>query len=393
VAVVHLSSIGFRMTRIAVVINDLPFLVSHRFGVVSALCQQGYDVHVIAPPSSPECIAAVRKSGAFILEWDVDRRSTNVVREASSLASLIHLYRQLRPDVVHHVTPKPVLYGSLAARLTGVKYIINAISGLGSAFTGPPTVATYISTLLHRLAHGRRLTRTIVQNMDDFNFVCDRGIAPRKQVRLIRGSGVDPDAYLPASALALAPVVIIPARMLYDKGIAEAVEATVLLRNDGVRCDSILAGGTDLGNPRSIPEDRLRTWHDTGKVQWLGHVENMPGLFRAARIACLPSYREGLPRALIEAASCGLPLIACDVPGCREIVRHGDNGFLVPPRDPKALSAAIGVLLGDYDLCVRMGRRGRERVISEFSLNGVINQHLSVYNDLINDHSLIRRRP
>jgi len=174
--------------------------------------------------------------------------------------------------------------------------------------------------------------------------------------------------------------------MLTDKGVGDAVEAVNILRHSGTPATLRLAGDVDVGNPRAISITTLRNWHEKGHATWLGKVADMPSHWRQTRIACLPSYYgEGIPKALIEAASCGLPIVTCDVPGCREIVRHGDNGLLVPPRDPVALAAALKFLLDDYGLCSRMGQRGRERVIAEFSLDYVVRQHMKIYCELLGD--------
>jgi len=373
------------VTLVCLTINDLPFLISHRWPVVAALRAEGFVVTVVSPPGSAGDRAVLAQAGVAWVPWAIDRRSTHPIIESARLGELVGIYRRLRPDLVHHITPKPVLYGSLAARLAGIPRVINAISGMGTAFIGKVTLTTRVSGLLHRLAHDRAGTRTIVQNADDRDYLITKGIAPAEQVRLIRGSGVDPDDYGPAAILPCAPTIVLPARMLGDKGIVEAVKAAGILSRSGTTISLLLAGDPDPGNPRTLSVETLRGWDDGSGVRWLGRVSDMRPLLQSARIACLPSYREGLPKSLIEAASCGLPIVTCDVPGCREIVRHGDNGLLVPPRDPQALAAALKTLLDDYDLCVRMGRRGRERVIAEFSLDRVVRAHMDIYRELLGD--------
>ena len=171
--------------------------------------------------------------------------------------------------------------------------------------------------------------------------------------------------------------------MLWDKGIAEFVKAAGILRNSGLNARFVLVGDTDLGNPSSIPAERLREWEETGEVEWWGRRTDMPNVLNEAHIVCLPSLREGLPRILIEAASCGRPLVATDVPGCREIVRNGDNGLLVPPRDARSLARALRVLLEDASLRQSMGARGRERVLREFCMTIIVSKFMDVYGLLL----------
>lgn len=375
------------MMRILLAINDLPFLFSHRLPLLTALCGAGAKV-AVAAPAMPDLCGHLAKMGVEFLEWPLSRSGLHPVQELRSVLRLASIYRRWRPDLVHHVTPKPVLYGSIAARMTGVDRVVNAISGLGCVFSvagGSPSLMHRATLLGYRLAHAGTATRVIFQNPDDRSVLVGRGIVPRARTRLIPGSGVDPQHWQAPASLANGPVVTVACRMLYDKGVGDAVTAVGILRRErGVELR--LAGGLDPDSPRGIPATTLQAWGTAGSAQWLGRVDDMPALWRQTRIACLPSYYgEGIPKSLIEAASCGLPIVTCDVPGCREIVRHGDNGLLVPPRDPQALAAALKTLLDDYDLCVRMGRRGRERVIAEFSLDRVVRQHMEIYQELLGD--------
>ena len=378
---------ALKKVHVVFVLNDAPFFLSHRVSLAHALCAHGIRVTLVAP-AHPEAQAKLAALGIHFCPWSVSRRGTNPFGEVASLASLTTTLRSLRPDLIHNVTQKPVLYGSCAARVAGIKRVVNAISGLGYAFTEGTGGGGKLGTMMlamHRICHSASGTRTVFQNPDDKSTFVSRRIVPETQARLILGSGVNPDLHRPAHTLASNPRIILPARMLADKGVGEAIAAVRHLKAHGHAVEMQLAGGIDAGNPAAIPVQRIRDWSTEGYCTWLGHVTDMLPCFQQARICCLPSYREGLPKALIEAASCGLPIITCDVPGCREIVRHGDNGLLVPPRDPQALAAALKTLLDDYDLCVRMGRRGRERVIAEFSLDLVVRQHLEIYRELLGE--------
>jgi glycosyltransferase involved in cell wall biosynthesis len=374
------------MTRIAVVINDLPFLLSHRLPVVLAARDAGLDLVIVAPPC-PRSVAILGGHGIPVMPWQMSRGGVGLLDEVNALRALTRIYLALRPDLVHHVTPKPVLYGSIAARLAGIPRVVNAISGMGYASAASPGrrgLVSRISTILHKVAHRGALTRVIVQNPDDAALLLKINAVQPANVRQVRGSGVDPSQWQPAPVLPREAVIVLPARMLEDKGVLETVAAVEILRRKGYSIRLLLAGPVDQANPRAIAAATLQGWTASGVATWLGRVEDMPGLLRTARVVCMPSYYgEGLPKSLIEAASCGIPIITADTPGCREIVRHGDNGLLVPPRDPEAVSAALLSLLTDYDLCVRMGRRGRERVLAEFTVADVVRAHLAIYGELL----------
>jgi glycosyltransferase involved in cell wall biosynthesis len=376
------------MTRVLLAINDLPFLLSHRLPILTALRASKLTV-AVAAPTQAKANAILGNMGIDTFDWPLTRSGLHPLREADCVLRLASIYRRWRPAVVHHVTPKPVLYGSLAARLTGIPRVINAISGLGYMFSNVEQRNRLLhraALVSHQIAHASDGTRVIFQNPDDRAVLVNRGLVPIERTYLIPGSGVDPTAWQPVETLCSAPVVTVACRMLFDKGVADAVAAAKMLRAKSQDIDLHLAGGFDPGSPRAIPESTLQQWHADGSARWLGQVDSMAIQWRQSRIACLPSYYgEGIPKALIEAASCGLPIVTCDVPGCREIVRHGDNGLLVPPRNPQALAEALKTLLNDYDLCVRMGRRGRERVIAEFSLDRVVRQHLDIYRELLGD--------
>jgi glycosyltransferase involved in cell wall biosynthesis len=226
-------------------------------------------------------------------------------------------------------------------------------------------------------------SRTIVQNPDDIGLLIKMGV-PEDRLRLIRGAGVDTEVFSPALESPPEPItVLFSARMLWDKGAGEFVEAARLLTEAGVKARFILVGAPDPGNPASIPEETLSAWRGENGVEWWGHRDDMRSVFHTAHIACLPSYREGLPKVLLEAAACGLPIVATDTPGCREIVRDGDNGVLVPVQDAQALAVALRSLIDDGMLRAKMGRRAREIVLAEFSQEQVIAETLAVYHELI----------
>jgi glycosyltransferase involved in cell wall biosynthesis len=367
------------------VINDAPFFLSHRLPAAEAARDAGLDVHVATPPSSSS--DRIRQLGFTFHAVRLSRSGTHPLREAVSALQLLRLYRQVRPDIVHHATIKPVLYGGFAARLVRVPASVSTITGLGHLFTGrarSTRVMGGIARFLYRgaLAHPR--SRIIFQNPDDLRAFVEGGLVRAGQAVLIRGSGVDLNQFRVVAEPGGDPLVILPSRMLWSKGVPEFVEAAGMLQREGVAARFALVGSTDPSNPAAIPEDRLREWDASGVVEWWGFRDDMPEVLASSHVVCMPSaYGEGVPKALIEAAACGRPIVTTDAPGCREIVLDGENGFLVPVGDARAVARAIRRLVDDPGLRGRMGRRGRELAEDGFGVEAVSRRTVDVYRELI----------
>jgi glycosyltransferase involved in cell wall biosynthesis len=373
---------GVRKKLLFLVTEDWYFC-SHRLPPARAAQAAGYEVIVATRVGSRA--ADIVAEGFKLLPIDLQRRSRNPFREMAAIAQIVKIYWRERPDVVHHVALKPVLYGSLAAWLLRGPAVVNALAGMGFLFSSRSRLASVLRAVVSRffrllLNAGRNLL--ILQNPDDEALLVNSGLVAAKRVRLIRGSGVDIQRFAPTLEAPTTPVVMLPSRMLWDKGVGEFVEAAHLLRARGCTARFVLVGNGDPDNPASISEDQLKAWHDSGVVESWGHCSDMPATLAQAHIVCLPSYREGLPKVLLEAAACGKPLIATDAPGCREIVRHGENGLLVPLRDAASLADAIERLLADANLRCTMGQKGRRMVELEFSEAKVAQQTLAVYREL-----------
>jgi glycosyltransferase involved in cell wall biosynthesis len=291
---------------------------------------------------------------------------------------------------VHGFTIKCAVYGSLAARLAGVNARVSAVAGMGYVFTSSDVRAQVLRPFvggLMRVAIGGKRSLLILQNPDDVELFTRTGLAQPAHIRLIPGSGVDCGRFVPRPGEER-PVggrfrVVLPARLLWDKGIAEYVAAARELRAQGRMIEFLLAGEPDPGNPAAVPEETVQAWLQEGVVRWLGHVTDMPGLFHSVDAVVLPSYREGLPKGLIEAAACGLPLVTTDVPGCRDVVQDGIDGLLIPAKDAHALAAAIARLQDDAGLRARLGAAAREKALARFDEKSVIRNTLGVYRELI----------
>jgi len=375
------------------VVNEAYFFLSHRLPVARAAQNAGFDVHVAAPDDhvwAPEGfrIEALREAGFAYHVIPLVKRGTNPFEELATFAAIWRLLGRLRPALVHTLTIKPVLYGGLAARLVGVPGVVAGITGLGQMFSGQGAKVGALRALAgigYRLALGHARARAIVQNAEDGETLLRIGALPGERLRLIRGSGVALGTFAPSEEPTTgAPLVILPARLIWDKGVGEFVEAARYLKAAGTRARFALVGDTKASNPRSVPETQLRSWHEEGAVEWWGRREDMPAVLASASIVCLPStYGEGVPKVLIEAAASARSIVATNIGGCREIARHEENGLLVPPGDAKALAAALSRLIEDAALRRRYGARGREIAVAEFSDVEVAAKTLAIYRELV----------
>jgi glycosyltransferase involved in cell wall biosynthesis len=353
----------------------------HWLALARAVQAAGYDVAVMTEVTDQG--PRMRAAGLRVLPIRLSRKGMNPVAELRALAGVRRLLRDERPDLLHNIAQKPVLYGSLGARAAGVGAVVNTLAGMGYLFTSPGLRARAVRALVvrayRRLLRGPRV-RVVVQNPDDREQLA--GEAGLDAV-LIPGAGVDLDRFGPAPEPAGTPAVVLASRLLWDKGVGEFVEAARLLRARGVPARFVLVGRPDAQNPSAVPEARLEEWHRRGEIEWWGYRSDMPAVLAQAHVVCLPSYREGLPTILIEAAAAGRPLVASDVPGCREVVRPGVNGSLVPARDAAALAAAIEPLVRDKALRDRYGGRSRSIAEAEFGIGRIAADTLALYRELL----------
>ncbi|HWY43221.1 MAG TPA: glycosyltransferase family 4 protein [Candidatus Sulfotelmatobacter sp.] len=356
--------------------------VSHRLPLARAARDAGAEMFVMTHLS--DLRFELEREGFTIIPWEISRSSINPFREVSAFLQVIRAYRRVRPDLLFHVGLKPVAYGGLAARLCDRTASVNAIAGMGHAFTSSnrrmQLLRQVLLTLL-RLALGGKNTKVVLQNDENRALLIKEGVVPLSRTTVIRGTGVNVDQFVPRPEPVGTPVVLLASRLLWEKGIGEFVEAARQLRTRSINARFVLVGKPDPENPASISEARIHEWVDSSLIEWWGHQDDMAKVLTRANIVCLPSYAEGLPRVLVEAASCGRPIVTSDIPGCHDIVRQGENGLLVPIRNPDALARAIEILISDRELRARMGARGREIVIREFDERIVIAQMLSVFKE------------
>jgi glycosyltransferase involved in cell wall biosynthesis len=361
------------------------FFASHFLTRALAAKAAGWRVLLLA--HSGDATAAIRAAGIEVIAVPFIRRRTNPIAELRFTLALAKHYRQLRPDLVHHIALKPILVGGIAAKLARVPAVVNAPTGLGFVFSSDRLLAKLLKPLvsfLLRFTLSPKNARVIFENPDDQAELQRLGMIRAGTASLIRGAGVDIEKFAPRPEPPPPVRILLIARMIREKGVADFVEASRLLRTENMPAEFVLVGAPDPGNPGTITEAELRNWEAEGLVTWLGPRQDIAELLCGAHIACQPSsYREGLPKSALEAMASGKPLVASDIPGCREAVVDGETGLLVPPRNPRALAAALRRLIEDPELRARMGAAGRLRAVQEFADAIICRQTLLVYDALI----------
>jgi glycosyltransferase involved in cell wall biosynthesis len=380
---------GGKKLRVLYVVNNAAFFVSHRLPIAVGARQRGDEIVVATGRAgSPTLEASALEE---LRRLRIDHRSVaftssgiNPAVEVLGLSQLVRVMRTVSPTVVHCASPKGVLFGGIAARLTGVAGVVLAVSGQGYMYSTERKLGTgrVLYQYLLRRAYGHRNKKVIVQNNDDRMLIINSGLARPDEVALIPGSGVPLEPY---GSLPIAPrenLVVLPARMLADKGVIEFVTAAKLLRSEGLNWTFALVGTADYKNPSAIGVAQLREWVRTGAVEWWGHRSDMPAVYGRARIVCLPSYREGMPKVLLEAAAAGCAVVTTDAVGCREAVEPGVTGDLVPVKDSAALARALRRLIDDHERMRRYAEAGRKMAIARFSVEAVVRQCLGIYDEV-----------
>lgn len=373
--------------RLLIIVHEALFFTTHRLPVGRMMRDRGWEVHVAAP-ADPEVAARLEEEGFILHPIPLARGGQNPLAELRLLWALYRLMRRIDPLLVHHVSLKPVIWGGLASRLAGVRAAIHAITGLGFVFIRQDFKARVLRGLigqLYRFALAHRNGYAIFQNPDDLGLFQANAMVPPGRWCMIKGCGVDMRAF-PAQPepSESPPVVMFPARLLGDKGVNEFIGAAEILRREGVPARFVLVGRRDPDNPTDIGEAKLQSWISSGLVEYWGFSTDMAASLAKANLIVMPSYREGLPRGLIEAAATQRAIITADVPGCREVVRHEENGLLVPVRDVAATATAMRRLILDTPLRQKLAARGRAIAEAEFSVAHFVAESLRAYGVVLN---------
>ena len=352
-------------------------LYNSRMPLAKALKKHGHEVILLSPYD--EFTQFLLDEGFRWVNFPLKPRGKNIIQELKAILFMISFYRQERPDLVNHFTPKGVIYGSIAAKVSGVRTIFNTITGLGYVFSGKSSdTLKILVTLFYRIA--MKNTTVLFQNPDDQNLFNNEGIGDPEKCFLIPGSGVDMERFKVTPEADGALVVLLSSRFVEEKGIRYFVEASRILKSRHMETRFVLVGRPEEDQPTSIHHSEITHWVNEGVMEWWGWHNNMEEIYTLAHIVCLPTYyMEGIPKSLIEAAACGRALVATNVPGCREIVHNEENGFLVPPRNADALADAISHLVTDRNLREEMGKKSREIATANYSTEIIIRRYFEIY--------------
>jgi glycosyltransferase involved in cell wall biosynthesis len=373
---------------VLLVANTSWYLYNFRLPLLQDLRAAGYEVATVAPHDSYTPL--LEQEGFAVHPWLVARSSINPLKEAHALVDLVRTYQRQCPDLVHHFTIKACLYGTIAAKLSNVPRVMNAVTGLGHVFISTRKRTRLMRRALkpvYRAVFMARRATVVFQNADDQEKLVQLGITDYQRAELIRGSGVDIDHFRPsadhASRFHFPLQLLFPSRLIREKGVFDVLDACRTLWDEGIPLELLVAGDLDGGNRSSLSAAELQALAQEPRLRCLGHVDDMRALYAASDLVVLPSWREGLSRALIEAAAMELPIITTDVPGCRDVVDHGINGLLVPLHDARAIELAIRLLLANPDLARRFGKAARQKVVAEFQVSIVNERTLCKYSALL----------
>ncbi len=369
--------------RLLYLVSDAGYFLAHRAALAKAAAAAGWQVEVATAPDPRQ--AEIAALGFPVHAVPFQRHSLNPFGEIRSLLAILSLYRRVKPDLVHHVTLKAVLLGGFAAKLAGVPARVHSITGVGHVFTERGARWRFLQGVIKRAVAfiTPERARIITEHAADLETIAPSP-AVRGRGRVILGSGVDLTLFSEAPLPPQPPFrLLLASRLIVKKGIEDYARAGRLLREKGLPVAFLLAGAPDETSPAAVPRAQLEAWHDAGDLEWLGARSDMPQLMASCHAVVLPSrYGEGVPRCLIEGAAVGRPLIASDLPGCKEICRHGENGLIVPQGDWQALAAAAERLASDPRKAERMGKEGRKLAESTFSNERVARETLAVYDEI-----------
>ncbi len=354
---------------------------SHRRHLALAAIAEGYDVYLLT--NEGEYGDRIKNMNVTLISLGMDRHGKNILKEIKLLCRVIDCYKTVKPDITHRIALKPVLYGEIASILSGIRKSVNTFPGLGYVFQSSKFIDRAMAFSIMcclRLLFKINTSSVIVQNTDDARFFKEKKLCQEKDIMLIKGSGIDLNTYTNDLVNSESSIVLFASRLLAQKGIIDFIKSAELTRKVLPHARFVIVGKPDKNNPNSIKVSELEGWQDNGIVEWWGYQDDMADILRQIKILVLPTYYgEGVPKILIEAAACGIPIVTTNVAGCREIVRQDLNGILVGVHSPEHISASIVKLLNDTELCKAMGQAGRKIVEEEFSMEKVNRETLHVY--------------
>ena len=369
--------------KLLFVVNEDRFFLSHRKAVAMAAREVGYETVIVTKDTGHR--QEIEQAGFRVIDLPINPTGMNPSQELKTYRFLCDLYQQEKPDIVHHVGLKNILWGGLAAKKERVKGVVNAVSGLGGLFNGGKlSMVTKGILWLMGYSNNRKGVKVIFQNEDDKKIFIDNYVVKPDQIEFTKGTGIDLDEYSYKEAPEDGKIrIIFTARMVREKGVCDLIEAAERLKDKyGTRIQFLLCGRL-TPNKTGVTEDYLKAHCDGEYICWLGERNDVKELLEKSHIMAFPSYyREGVPKSLIESSAIGRPIVTCDSTGCRDVVEDGVNGFLIPPKSPEVLAEKLAVLIDDKELRKSMGKASRERAEKEFSIKTVVDTHLRIYDEL-----------
>lgn len=372
--------------KILFLVNDLGFFISHRLPIALEAKKNGFEVVVAYGVIGRAKLSTFYSHGIDTFNIPLKCSSLNPFYELLSLFYIWKLFRNIKPHIVHLITMKPYLYGGIIARVCNIPAVVSAVTGLGSIFIQDNFKNYMLRFLLFPFFHfalGHKNQVIILQNQNDGNLLVKLGMLKQNKICLLRGSGVDLSKFTNLNNLSAIPIVSFAGRLLRDKGIFEFVNAAYMLFARGITAKFWVIGDIDSHNPTSISKQELYNLKQDNIVEFLGYRKNIMELYTASHIICLPSYREGLPKSLIEAAAAGRAVVTTDVPGCRDAIIPNKTGILVPVKDVEKLADAIQWLIEHPKKCKEMGNAGRELAEQNFNIENIIDKHMQIYQKLL----------
>ena len=376
--------------KLLFLVSHASFFISHRLQVAKGAKKNGYEVIIVFGEIDVD-IKTLKEIDINYFCIPIQRGGTNFFKDIKSLYFIWSIFKRIEPDIVHLVTIKPYLYGGIIARIAKIPCVVSAVSGLGSLFIQQNLISRFLRLLLYpffRLAFNHLNQKIIVQNLEDEKELMKWGVLNPIKVKLLKGSGVNLENFTSFDELAETPVVCFAARLLRDKGVYDFVSAAQLLKERGVKAKFYLAGDLDVNNPTGLTRDDLNKIRKKGHIKILGYQKDIPKLYANSHIICLPSYREGMPKSLAEAAAASRAVVTTDVPGCRDAIIPNETGLLVPIKNPKKLADALQRLIEHPQERIAMGKAGRKFAEKEFPIEKIVQNHLDIYKDLLRSSSI-----
>ena len=374
--------------KVLILVNYLSFFISHRLPIAEALLAKGFEVFIGYGELRGADPKILEQRGFKVYFIPMQPGSFNLLNDFKTFYYIWSFFKRVKPDIVHLVTIKPYLYGGIISRLCGVQGLITAVSGLGTLFVNKDLKSKLIRLLLYpiyKLAFNHLNQKIIVQNKDDLKVLVNWGVLNLSKVKLLKGSGVKLENFINLDEPSGTPVVCFAARLLRDKGVYEYVSAVRLLKERGIKAEFLLAGDLDINNPTGLKLKDLNKIRDEGYVKIIGYQKDIATLYAKSHIICLPSYREGFPKSLIEAAAAGRAVVTTDVPGCRDAIIPNKTGLLVPIKDSQKLADALQWLIENSKERIAMGKAGRNFAEKEFQIEKIILNHLDIYQDILSN--------